>query len=260
MTKNVGASEPNQWQTREYADSWLTDEVRQRGYRPSREKLVSLLPFEAGATIRVLDIGAGDGRLSLEVLAVYPKAQLVCFDFSEAMFDRARQRLAQFSKAITFVKGDLRDPAWTQAIKGKFDAVVSSIAIHNLGEPNQGVPERIREVYGEAFGLVKPGGCFLIYDLVTAPGPVVQKIYQKERFIADQALLKAETGIEKSLQEIEQEFLERRSRTVRAPAGSVPPIARDIFNQLEWLKQVGFDEVDCLWKDTRSTIFGGFRH
>ncbi len=221
ITINSEPYELHRWQTREYVDSWFADQSEQRTYQLPREKLVSLLPFQPGDIIRVLDIGTGDGALSLEVLGAYPKTQLVCHDFSETMLDRARQQLAQFLEAVAFVKGDLRDPAWTYAIEGKFDAVVSSIAIHNVAESNQGAPERIREIYGEVFGLVKPGGCFLNYDFVSAPGPVVHRIY-RTRFGG--------------------------------------PGARAILNQLEWLKQAGFDEVDCLWKDTRSAIFGGFRH
>ncbi|MFC1977693.1 methyltransferase domain-containing protein [Chloroflexota bacterium] len=94
MTINSGPYPLHEWQTREYVDSWFADQSRQKRYLPLREKLVSLLPFQSGDIIRVLDIGAGDGALGLEVLGAYPKAQLVCHDFSETMLDRARQRLA----------------------------------------------------------------------------------------------------------------------------------------------------------------------
>ncbi|MFC2071918.1 class I SAM-dependent methyltransferase [Chloroflexota bacterium] len=220
MTVHSSSNDPNQWQNPEYVDSWFANQSRQANYQPWREKLVSLLPFQPEGVIRVLDIGTGDGVLSLEVLGAYPKAQLVCHDFSETMLDRARQRLAQFLEAVTFVKSDLRDPAWMRTIEGTFDAVVSFNAIHNVAEADQGAPERIREIYSEVFGLVKAGGCFLNYDNVTAPGPVLQKIYLR--------------------------------------GGSQGP--RPISNQLEWLKQAGFDEVDCFWKDMFRAIFGGFRH
>ncbi|MFC2056278.1 class I SAM-dependent methyltransferase [Chloroflexota bacterium] len=266
MTVHSKSNDPNQWQSPEYVDSWLADKARQASRQRLREKLVSLLPFEPGAIIRVLDIGAGDGVLGLEVLGAYPKTQLVCHDFSETMLDRARQQLAQFSEAITFVKSDLKDPAWTHAIEGKFDAIVSSIAIHNVAESNQGAPERIREIYGEVFGLVKPGGCFLNYDHITAPGPVVQRIYRKEQFIADQARLKADMDTEKSLQGLEQGVHEQRGGSSREQTGPGGSDDLSILDQLEWLKQAGFDEVDCLWMEPlsvrgpHSVIFGGFRH
>ncbi len=253
MTNKLPASKI-QWHSPEYVDSWFTERIEQACYQRFREKLASLLPFEPGATIRVLDIGTGDGALSLEVLHVYPNAEFVCHDFSETMLTRARQQLAQFIDRVTFVKSDLRDPAWTHVIKGTFDAVVSSIAIHNVSESSQGAPGRMQEIYSEVYGLVKPRGCFLNYDIVTPPGPVATEIYFKERCAVYQASLKAEMGIERSIQEIEQEFHERWHKWGGAPG------IRHITNHLEWLKRAGFDEVDCLWIDMRNTIIGGFRH
>jgi ubiquinone/menaquinone biosynthesis C-methylase UbiE len=63
---------------------------------------------------------------------MYPNAQLVCHDHSEAMLTHARQKLAQFSPSVSFVNSDLKDPKWIHVILGSFDAVVSSIAIHNI--------------------------------------------------------------------------------------------------------------------------------
>jgi SAM-dependent methyltransferase len=48
---------------------------------------------------------------------------------------------------------------WVDAVAGPFDAVVSSIAIHNVREH-----ATIRSIYGEIFNLLNPGGCFLNLD------------------------------------------------------------------------------------------------
>ncbi len=70
------------------------------------------------------------------------------------MLTHARQQLLQFSDRVTFVKSDLQDAEWTKVVKGKFDAVVSSLVFHN-------VANRIREIDREVFQLVELGGCFL---------------------------------------------------------------------------------------------------
>jgi tRNA (cmo5U34)-methyltransferase len=203
-------------------------------------------------------VGAGAGALSLEILGVYPNAQIVCQDFSEIMLGHARQRLGQFSDRVTFVKSDLRRPAWLRTIEEPFDAVVSSLVFHT-------VPTRIREIYGEIFPVVKAGGCFLSGDHVAPPGPAVGRVYYKAQLTAYQAMVKAETGLEKSLSEVEQELRERRrlrrvssSNRPEGISGRAATLA--LANHLEWLRQAGFDEVDCLWKDMRRTIIGGFRH
>ncbi len=248
--------EINRWHSAAFVKSWMADKTMEAVRRLLQKKLASLLPFKPEANIRVLDVGVGAGALSLEILSVYPKAQLVCHDFSETMLAHAQQKLEQFSEQVTFVKSDLRDTAWTQVIEGVFDAVVSSFVMHTI-------PNSIKETYREVFGLVKPGGCFLACDIFASPGITLEKAYLKARLIAYQDTIKAETGVEKTLQEVEQELHERRrsrnaawpgrvrSRSVRFPT---------LINHLEWLGQAGFDEVDCLWKDMRRAIIGGFKH
>jgi len=54
--------------------------------------------------------------------------------------------------------------AWSKHLPGPFEAVVSSIAIHNVVNP-----KTIREIYEECFSLVRPGGCFLNFDRPRPP-------------------------------------------------------------------------------------------
>ena len=249
-----------QWQNPEHVDAWFADKPRQAQHDRLRAQLVKLLPFEAGAAIRVLDVGAGDGALSLEVLRVYPQALLVCQDFSDTMMDRARERLAPFSGQVTFVKSDFLRPAWTRPIPGTFDAVVSSVAIHNVTEHARSAdPSRIREIFAEVFGMVRPGGCFLDYDHVYAPGPVIEEVYRKVRVVSPMDL-KVEEETEKRVQDMEQKVHEHARDNDSPPSNRVGGISRTVQAHLEWLKQAGFDEVDCLWKETRFAILAGFRY
>jgi len=244
VTTNSQSFEYHRWHSPEYVESWATRATTEASRRPLRKKLVSLLPFERAAIIRVLDVATGAGALSLEILSAYPNARVVCHDYSEAMLTRARQELAQFSKQVVFVKSDLLEPMWTQVIEGTFDAVVSSFALHDL-------TKRVKEIFGEVFALVKPGGCFLNCDYVAPPGPVLEVAYFKAELTTHQATIKKEMGVDKSYEELEKEFHDRQHRLLSPPT---------ITNELEWLVQAGFNEVDCLWKDMRRAILGGFKH
>ena len=256
MTFSSEGFETNRWHSPEYVESWMADQTREAARRSVRKRLVSMLPFEPTTAIRVLDMGAGTGGLSLELLTAYPKAQLVCQDFSEVMLIHARQRLKPFSEQVIFAQSDLQNPAWLQVTEGTFDAVLSSFVMHTI-------PNRTREIYRELFGRVNPGGCLLNGDVFAPPGPVLERAYLKARLIAYQATIKAETGVGKSLAEAEQELRERRRNrgtyfSDRVRSWSVG--FSTLVNHLEWLSEAGFEEVDCLWKDMSRAIIGGFRH
>jgi tRNA (cmo5U34)-methyltransferase len=210
------------WHSGEYVEWWITSDVTHDDERrPLLRRVAQLLPPDTGHGIDVLDVGAGYAALSREVADERPDARLTLHDFSEPMFRWARERLEDVLDRVRFVKGDLRDPGWTAEVGGPFDAVVSSLAIHNVRDP-----ARIRAIYAEIFPLVRPGGCFLNLDQAHASGPL-------------------------------SAAAQRISNDRYATAG--PDDLASVPNQLRWLREAGFAEADCLHRAGFSTLFAGFR-
>jgi SAM-dependent methyltransferase len=150
----------HEWDSRDYVLEWAE---RQDSSEPHREQafgvIATTIPFEKDARIKILDIGSGYGALTLYLLSHFRNGQAVCHDGSAEMLALARERLAKFKGRVKFKQSDLSKLGWSKKLGGPFDAVVSSIAIHNVREH-----ATICSIYAESFDLINPGGCFLNLD------------------------------------------------------------------------------------------------
>ncbi|MGA1985607.1 MAG: class I SAM-dependent methyltransferase [Candidatus Sulfotelmatobacter sp.] len=199
----------NLWTSNEHARDYLerVDSISHRGEGES-----ALLEFIPPSARRILDLGTGDGRLLALVRAELARrgqllTEAVAVDFSPTMLDEVRKRFSgEASVSVVGHNMDGRLPAL-----GRFDAVISSFAIHHL------VHERKRVLYAEIHGLLNPGGVFCNLEHVASPTP-----------------------------RLHQEFLERIGFTVETEDPSNKLL--DVETQLEWLREIGFVDVDCCWK------------
>lgn len=158
---------------------------------------------------RVLDLGSGDGRLLALVRLARPEAQAVALDFSDTMLAHLRQRFAT-DALVEVTAHDMEIPLPAESL-GTFDAIVSSFAIHHLAH------ERKRALYAEVYALLRPGGSFLNLEHVAS---------------ATEAL--------------HLEFLAALDVTAAQEDPSNKLL--DVETQLEWLRTIGFANVDCQWK------------
>jgi ubiquinone/menaquinone biosynthesis C-methylase UbiE len=129
--------------------------------------MIAMANLPSDTAQAVLDIGAGYGFITEEVLRAYPNARVTLQDYSELMLERARQHLAKSAGQLSFVLADLTDPAWIEQVGGPFDLIVSAIAIHNLRDL-----DKIAACYRSVAQLLKPGAPFLDYDLFQQHGGI----------------------------------------------------------------------------------------
>jgi tRNA (cmo5U34)-methyltransferase len=87
----------------------------------------------------ILELGTGTGETAVRILARHPNSRWTGIDVSEAMLDRARERLPGADLRLQRLEDPLPE--------GPFDLVVSVLAVHHLDGPGKrDLFKRIAEV------------------------------------------------------------------------------------------------------------------
>jgi tRNA (cmo5U34)-methyltransferase len=185
------------WDSPKYVSGWAAgqDQKEKDRQEPFRV-LAETIPYDKSLPIKILDVGAGYGALTQFLLSHFSNASVICQDGSEQMAKLGQERMQHLKGRFDYVLCDFSQPGWSQKLTGSFEAVVSAIAIHNVGSP-----KIIERIYGDIFPLVKSGGCFINFD--------------RER----------------------------------------PPLE----DQMKWLRDAGFQDVQRFWISETRALFGGFK-
>ena len=193
-----------------------------------------------------LDLGCGDGVLSSAILDENPGARGCLVDFSEGALAAARQRLHGHADRVEFILADYAQPGWMSEIvrAQPFDAVVSGFAAQH--SPN----DRKRALFGEVFQLLKPEGIFINIEHVASATRWTESIW--DDYMID-AIFGQElrASADRSRAEIAREYYARAAQE----AGALAPLEV----QCDWLREIGFENVDCYLKVLELAVFGGQR-
>lgn len=200
---------------------------------------------QPNGVVRFLDLGCGDGILGHAILDRYPDAQGVFADFSEPMLDAARSRLAGYSDQ-TFAAIDYATSAWVEQVadSAPFDVIVSGFSIHH--QPDN----RKREIYAEIYDLLTPGGIFLNVEHVASPDKWVESLFDDIMVDSQYGHLSA-NGDTRSRDEIANTYYYRPDKAAN--------ILAPLETQCNWLREIGYQHVDCYLKIFELAVFGGVR-
>lgn len=216
---------------------------------PNRVKMAqvvcAMLPFEADAAVRMLDLGPGTGFLCAHVLQAFPRAHLIAVDGAHAMVQQAQARLREKAHSLTWRICTFQELAQTASTLPVLDAVVSSFALHHLAA------EQKLELYRALFGRMRAGSWLINADIVALPGTIIEERYQRLRCLGIQQRARQQLGEERTLEEIAASLAKLEQEDGDQPL----PLARD----LQLLRDAGFREVDCFWKETREAVWGGVK-
>jgi len=184
--------------------------------------------------VNVLDIGCGAGNYTLKMLSKLPNLNCTLIDLSLPMLEKALERVSKETKGRVEVKqGDIREVALPE---NYFDIILAGAVLHHLRDD-----EDWETTFTKIFKLLKPGGCFMVSDLITQDTELLNE-YTWQRYGEYLEEIGGAEYRQKVLAYIEKE-----------------DSPRSMNYQLDLMKKVGFSSVEILHKNMCFGAFGGIK-
>jgi len=236
-------------------DNWRTEKLAKtylegvRGAIPFASEQINLIirvvKFFLPEVNSFLDLGCGDGILGRNVFTNWPNSKGIFLDFSEPMIKEAKQKCGEYRNQSSFIIQDFGRNDWVESISNyiPLDLVVSGFSIHHQDNDNK------KRIFNNIFHqILKPGGMFINLDQVASPTIDNGKIFD-EFFIDYLEKFHRKSDPNTSIGNIVKEYYNDKKSNILAP----------IEDQCNWLKEIGFINVDCYFKVFELSVFGGVK-
>jgi len=197
-------------------------------YTEMIDALVLSIPFNRDEPIGVIDLGCGTGTVARKIKDGFPNAKISCLDIAENMINIAQKKLDGCADCYVsdFYKFEFDK---------KYDVIVSSLALHHLEND-----EDKKMFYRKIYDALNDNGVFYNADAVLGSSDRLQDLYlTKWKAFMNRAV---------SLDEIENKWMVNY-RTEDRPTR--------LMNHLNWLTNIGFNDVDVVWKYYNFAVYGG---
>jgi SAM-dependent methyltransferase len=188
---------------------------------------------------RIADLGCGDGLLARVLLGQYPSATAVLVDHSPPMLALAEESMADYNGRYTILEHDLSEPMPGVLGADPFDVVVSGYAIHHLPYALK------RTLYGGIFEALRPGGIFINVEHVAPPSEAQEALF--DDVIID------------NLVNLSGRDRESVAAGYHGRPDKPDNILTSVDLQLAWLRDLGYEHVDCYFKFLELAVFGGVK-
>jgi SAM-dependent methyltransferase len=208
--------------------------------------LISLLPFDREAAFQVVELACGEGLLAAAILSFYPNVTYVGLDKSCSMLEETNGRLQPFANRFRLDEFELASGTWLPYLEGA-GAALSSLCVHHLTR------EQKQRLFHKVYEQLQPGGALLLGDLIEPKFALARDFFAATLDLSVAEASRRLTGTDGLL----RAFEEAQWNYYRYPHPIDHP--SPLFEQLTWLKQAGFDPVDCFFMMAGHAVYGGYK-
>lgn len=219
-------------------------------YVPERELQLAIIADLVASTPGpdyLVELCCGGGLLTCTLLDRFPQARMYAFDGSPTMLEATRHLAGSHTERLTTQLFDLAATGW-RALLFQASAVVSSLAVHHLDGPGKQL------LFRDIAAILRPGGLFVLADLVEPVSPVGKKIAGRMWDDAVREVSLTRDGNLAAYEHFRQD--EWNYHNQPQPADSIDQPS-SLLDQLDWLRAAGFEAVDIHWMRAGHAIMSG---
>jgi len=210
------------------------DRTRRRlvpGFDDFYRAAIDLIQFPRESTLRVLDLGAGTGLMAAFIAYSFPNARITMVDISNEMLERARARFELAGPRFRFEVSDYG----VDRIQEKYDAIVSALSIHHLSD------EQKRSLFKRIHGALNDNGVFVNAEQFRCATPERHKFHHERWLTRVRELGVDDRDLAAALERMKFD----RAATLE--------------DQLEWMREAGFRDIDCAYKNLIFAVYCGLK-
>jgi tRNA (cmo5U34)-methyltransferase len=222
---------------------------------PAREEqtstLLDLIPANIDETFTVVELASGEGNLAEAILTRFPRCHYLALDGSLTMRTHLQQRLAYFAERLEVRPFELSNQAWRSELPAQVRCILSSLCVHHLDGSGK------RQLFRDMLKHLEPDGALLLADLVLPANQRIADFFaqQYDDIVREQSL--AKLGDLSGYEEFEkQQWNYFRYDYGKPNLHDLPSL---LSEQLRWLQEVRFRQVDCYWMRAGHAIYGGYK-
>jgi tRNA (cmo5U34)-methyltransferase len=207
-------------------------------------ELLKSLPEPA----QVLELCCGEGLLAELILDSLANSLYCGLEGSPLMLENATQRLSRFGQRVELRNFELADHVWRRPEPPR-SAVVSSLAFHHLDGTEKNL------LFTDIYAMLARGGAFIISDMIE---PITLPGRQVAADAWDQVVRERALELDGNTQGLDF-FVRQHWNSYRYPDPDDIDHPSPLFDQLKWMEQAGFVNIEVHFLQAGHALFSGWK-